>query len=132
MNVSLATTSALYGATVVNHLEVIGLSRDGDGTLNGARVRDLIPECSGSKREEFEIRAKGIINATGPFTDGIRKLDDPTTQEIITPSSGVHITLPNYYSPTGLGLLDPSTSDGQASIDFVWRSCLDRCITLRT
>ena len=41
-----------------------------------------------------------MINATGPFTDSIRKLDQgETTQEIVAPSSGVHIVLPGYYSP---------------------------------
>jgi len=41
-----------------------------------------------------------VINATGPFTDSIRKLDQgETTQEIVAPSSGVHIVLPGYYSP---------------------------------
>lgn len=35
-----------------------------------------------------------MINATGPFSDGVRKLDEPTTQAIVAPSAGVHITLP--------------------------------------
>lgn len=81
MNVSLAMTAALYGATVVSHMEVTGLEKDASGRLNGARVKDCIAELNGKKPEEFSIKAKGIINATGPFTDSIRKLDDPTTQE---------------------------------------------------
>lgn len=44
--------------------------------------------------EEWSVKAKGIINATGPFSDGLRKMDEPTTQEIVAPSSGVHIALP--------------------------------------
>jgi glycerol-3-phosphate dehydrogenase len=43
---------------------------------------------------------QGVINATGPFTDAIRKLDQGAdTQEIVAPSSGVHIVLPGYFSP---------------------------------
>lgn len=64
---------------------------------------------------------QGVINATGPFSDGIRKLDEPTTQEIVAPSSGVHITLPNYYGPKGLGLLDPATSDGRVIFFLPWQ-----------
>ena len=43
---------------------------------------------------ELELIVKGVVNATGPFSDGLRKLDEPTTKEIVAPSSGVHITLP--------------------------------------
>ncbi|KAJ6016702.1 Glycerol-3-phosphate dehydrogenase [Penicillium sp. IBT 35674x] len=99
MNVSLAMTAALYGSTVVNHMEVTGLTKDASGKLNGARLKDVIPGKDGEEAQEFTIRAKGIINATGPFTDSIRKMDEPETKEIVAPSSGVHIILPGYYSP---------------------------------
>jgi glycerol-3-phosphate dehydrogenase len=39
-------------------------------------------------------------------------LDNPSHEPIIQPSSGEHITLPNY-SPRKIGLLDPATSDGR-------------------
>ena len=57
----------------------------------GAHVRDLI---SG---EEFDIKAKCVVNATGPFTDAIRKMDEPAEKNICQPSAGVHIVLPEYY-----------------------------------
>ena len=47
--------------------------------------------------EEFDIRAKCVVNATGPFTDAIRKMDNPKDSSICQPSSGVHIVLPDYY-----------------------------------
>lgn len=50
---------------------------------------------------------QGIINATGPFSDGLRKMDDPSIKEIVAPSSGVHITLPAFMGPKQMGLLDP-------------------------
>lgn len=121
MNVSLAMTAALYGSTVVNHLEVTGLEKDATGRLNGARVKDLIQEKNGKKAEEFTIRAKGIINATGPFTDSIRKMDNPKVDEIVAPSSGVHVILPGYYSPANMGLIDPSTSDGRVIFFLPWQ-----------
>lgn len=54
----------------------------------------LQDELSG---KEWDIKAKSIINATGPFTDSIRKMDNPEVKEICCPSSGVHIVLPGYY-----------------------------------
>ena len=64
---------------------------------------------------------QGVINATGPFSDTLLSLDDPNHQPIVQPSSGVHITLPNYYSPRKMGLLDPSTSDGRVIFFLPWQ-----------
>jgi glycerol-3-phosphate dehydrogenase len=121
MNVSLAMTAALYGATVVNHVEVTSLEKDAEGKLCGARVKDLIAEKNGKKADEFNIRARGIINATGPFTDSIRKMDDQNVKEIVAPSSGVHVVLPGYYSPQKMGLIDPKTSDGRVIFFLPWQ-----------
>lgn len=62
-----------------------------------------------------------MINATGPFTDGLRKMDDKENSEIVAPSAGVHIILPNYYSPGNMGLLDPATSDGRVIFFLPWQ-----------
>ncbi|KAI9891904.1 MAG: mitochondrial glycerol-3-phosphate dehydrogenase [Vezdaea aestivalis] len=121
MNVSLALTAALYGATIVNHMEVTGLEKDENGQLCGAKLLDLIPDRDGKKSAEISIKAKGIINATGPFTDSIRKLDDPSVSGIVAPSSGVHVILPGYYSPSNMGLIDPSTSDGRVIFFLPWQ-----------
>ncbi|KAI9773795.1 MAG: mitochondrial glycerol-3-phosphate dehydrogenase [Geoglossum simile] len=58
MNVSLAVTAALYGATVVNHLEVTGLEKDASGKLCGACVKDLVLERNWGEAREFKIKAK--------------------------------------------------------------------------
>ena len=123
MNVSIAATAALYGATVANHVEVTGLTKGPDGRLNGATVKDVIAEKNGEKTQEITIKAKGIINATGPFTDAVRKMDDQQVQEIVAPSSGVHVVLPGYYSPqkNSMGLIDPSTSDGRVIFFLPWQ-----------
>lgn len=121
MNVSLAMTAALYGATVVNHLEVTDLVKDANGKLCGARVKDKVHERNGKKAQEFTIKAKGVINATGPFTDSIRKMDEPPCKEIVAPSSGVHVILPGFYSPSKMGLIDPKTSDGRVIFFLPWQ-----------
>ncbi|KAI4242272.1 MAG: hypothetical protein L6R40_004143 [Gallowayella cf. fulva] len=121
MNVSIAMTAALYGATVVNHVEVTNLEKDANGKLIGARVKDRVQEKNGEKPQEFSIKAKGIINATGPFTDAVRKMDEPDVPEIVAPSSGVHVILPGYYSPSKMGLIDPKTSDGRVIFFLPWQ-----------
>lgn len=118
MNLAIALTAARQGATVVNHVEVVKLLKKtdsrGDEKLCGATVKDTITG------KVWDVKAKCIINATGPFTDHIRKMDDPTIKTICCPSSGVHIVLPGYYSPQQMGLLDPSTSDGRVIFFLPW------------
>lgn len=121
MNISIAATAAIYGATVVNHMEVTELTKDANGKLNGAVMKDVIAEKNGKPVSPITVKAKGIINATGPFVDGIRKLDDSKVQEIVAPSSGVHVILPGYYSPQKMGLIDPSTSDGRVIFFLPWQ-----------
>ncbi|KAI8981427.1 FAD dependent oxidoreductase-domain-containing protein [Pilobolus umbonatus] len=115
MNVALAMTAACYGATTANHCEVIHLTKNKDGIVDGARLRDNMTG------DEWEVKAKGVINATGPFTDGLRKMDNSENKEIVAPSAGVHIILPNYYSPRNMGLLDPATSDGRVIFFLPWQ-----------
>ncbi|PKS09675.1 hypothetical protein jhhlp_004295 [Lomentospora prolificans] len=121
MNVSIAVTAALYGATVVNHMEVRQLLKDESGKLCGATAIDHIPARDGKKSQEITIRAKCIVNCTGPFCDSIRKMDDPTFKDIVSPSSGVHVILPGYFSPSNMGLIDPSTSDGRVIFFLPWQ-----------
>lgn len=76
--------------------------------------------------EEWNIKAKGVINATGPFSDALLELDSISAgikdyKPIVQPSSGTHITLPNYYSPRKMGLLDPATSDGRVIFFLPWQ-----------
>ena len=121
MNISIAISAARLGATIANHTRVLSLLKDGSGKVSGARCRYsrniLYPPCcllpcthsvaityiyplrDELTGEEFEVKAKSVINATGPFTDSIRKMDDGQTRDIVCPSAGIHIMLPDYYSP---------------------------------
>ena len=54
--------------------------------------------------------------------DSIRKMDDQEVPEIVCPSAGVHIILPNYYSPEKMGLIDPETSDGRVIFLLPWQN----------
>ena len=47
-------------------------------------------------------------------------MDNPEEKAICQPSAGVHIVLPDYYSPEGMGLLDPNTSDGRVIFFLPW------------
>ncbi|XP_051666121.1 glycerol-3-phosphate dehydrogenase, mitochondrial isoform X2 [Manacus candei] len=119
MNLAIALTAARYGAATANYAEVRGLLKSTDpasGKLRvcGVRCRDVLTG------KEFDVRAKCVINATGPFTDSVRKMDDEEVPNICQPSAGVHIVMPGYYSPDNMGLLDPATSDGRVIFFLPW------------
>jgi glycerol-3-phosphate dehydrogenase len=119
MNISMALTAARLGANVANYVAVVDLihevDENGKKRIVGAKCLDRY------LNKEFTIRAKCVINATGPYTDHIRQMDDKETRKICQPSSGVHIVLPDYYSPTNMGLLDPNTSDGRVIFFLPWQ-----------
>lgn len=119
MNLAIALTAARYGAATANYTEVLGLLKKTDpetGTerVCGARCKDVLTG------QEFDVRAKCVINATGPFTDSLRNMDSQETKKICQPSAGVHIVMPGYYSPDNMGLLDPATSDGRVIFFLPW------------
>lgn len=115
MNIALVMTAVKHGAMAANYCEVTKLHKDSAGKLVGARLKDNL---SGT---QWDVHAKTIVNATGPFSDELLTLDDPSHKPIVQPSSGIHITLPNYYSPRKMGLLDPSTSDGRVIFFLPWQ-----------
>lgn len=69
MAVSIALTAAAHGAVLANHVEVVELlKKKGEGdkeVVCGAVVRDKLTG------ESWPIRAKGVINATGPFVGNV-------------------------------------------------------------
>lgn len=115
MNLALILTAIKAGAIAANYCGVTSLRKDPTtGVITGARVKDYI---AGG---EFDVKAKVIINATGPYTDSLLSLSTPTHKSIVRASSGVHIALPSYYAPKGMGLLDPATSDGRVVFFLPW------------
>ena len=113
MNVAIALTAAEQGADIANHVEVTGLVKE-DGLVRGASVRDNLTD------ESWSIRAKVVVNATGPFTDVIRRMDDPDAKTMLETSSGAHIVLDDRFSPPDTGLLIPETEDGRVLFLLPW------------
>ncbi|KAK9369560.1 FAD dependent oxidoreductase-domain-containing protein [Lipomyces kononenkoae] len=116
MNTAIALTAAQKGAVILNHMEVTELTKDASGRVNGAVVRD-----NDGFSGKIQVQAKGIINATGPFADKIRQLDTPVVADMVAPSSGVHVILPDYYCSPNMGLIDPATSDGRVVFFLPWQ-----------
>jgi glycerol-3-phosphate dehydrogenase len=114
--IHLAMTAADHGATLLNYMPAIRLTKDEEGYLNGAVARD------GESGEEFTISAQVVINATGIFTDRIRKLADPEAAEMITPSQGIHLVFDRSFLRGDVALMVPRTSDGRVLFAIPWHN----------
>jgi glycerol-3-phosphate dehydrogenase len=112
----LAQTAAGQGATLLNYCQVRGLMKDGDGYTCGVTAVD---EESG---EEVEAYARVVVNATGVFTDDVRRMDDPSVKDMIKPSQGVHLVLPRQFLGGTSAIMVPHTDDGRVLFAIPWHS----------
>lgn len=124
LNSTLALTAVENGATVLNYFEVVQLLKSADNKVEGVIAKDL------ETGEDVKIKAKSVINATGPYSDVILNMDkavdgvaskDATTPRMVVPSAGVHVVLPEYYCPKDMGILDAQTSDGRVMFFLPWQ-----------
>src|SRR5258706_5848005 len=92
------------GAMAANYVEPTALLKP-DGRVRGAVVRDVLTG------ETATIRANVVVNATGPWSDTLRRLDDPQAAPILRLTKGAHVTVPrrrvaNEHAVTLLSQLD--------------------------
>jgi glycerol-3-phosphate dehydrogenase len=74
------------GAVVLNHSEVTGL-RFTRGRVSGADLKDRLDGT------EFGVDARVVLNATGPWVDHLRKMEDAGSDPSIRLSKGAHVVL---------------------------------------
>ncbi|MGH8128070.1 MAG: glycerol-3-phosphate dehydrogenase/oxidase [Gammaproteobacteria bacterium] len=117
MNVTLAASAAEAGAALANYVCVTGL-RDEGGRLSAATARDMIGG------DEILIRARVIINATGPFADAVRRMESTAIEPLLEPSRGTHLAFDRYWAPGGDALLIPRTPDGRVLFFVPWEGAV--------
>jgi glycerol-3-phosphate dehydrogenase len=81
-----AVGAAEAGAVAINHAAVTALIAE-SGRVAGATVHDSL---TGTTRD---VRARVVVNATGPWSDALRRLDDET-RPAVRGSKGAHIAVP--------------------------------------
>ncbi len=97
-------SAAQAGALVANYVEITSLLKP-DGRVRGATLRDVLSGQTAS------IRANVVVNATGPWSDAMRRLDDPQAAPILRATKGAHVLverrrLANQHAVTLLSPLD--------------------------
>jgi len=113
MAIHLAMTAADHGAVVLNYFPVESFIKEED-KITGVNVRDVV------NNKTYGTHAKSVINATGVFSDEIRKLDNAEAEEQLNPSQGIHIVLDKEYLPADTAILIPRTDDGRVLFAVPW------------
>jgi len=85
--------AAKRGAACLNYLKVEDFSYDANGKVTGANCTDT------NSGEAFNVKAKYIISAAGPWVDSLRKKDRSLKGKRLFLSKGVHIVLPHKRFP---------------------------------
>ena len=110
---NLAQTVFDHNGLAINYMKVKSLQHTND-IVSGVVVEDV------EGKKDYNIKAKCVINATGIFSDSIRKMDDSEANNIIAASQGVHIVLPKEFIPKDAAIMVPHTSDGRVLFAVPW------------
>jgi glycerol-3-phosphate dehydrogenase len=78
------TDARAHGAECFNYTQVVGGLHEG-GRMTGVRVRDVV---SG---DELDLRARVVVNASGPWFDRVESVIEPGTPASIRTTKGVHL-----------------------------------------
>ena len=112
--INLIATAADHGATLLNYAQVTALTKGADSLVNGVQWQDI------ESGETFRANAKVVVNATGAFTDSVRKLAEPDAAPMIAPSQGAHLVLDRSFLPGKNAILVPHTKDGRVMFAIPW------------
>lgn len=112
--VGLVQTAASHGAVLLNYARVTGITKDAAGRANGV---SFIDTESGT---ELAVSARSVINATGVFTDPVRKMTSHAAKPILKFAQGVHIVVDGRFLGSQTSIMIPKTSDGRVLFCIPW------------
>lgn len=112
--IHLIATAVDNKAVVLNYAPVVELHKDEDGFIDGVVAVDS--ETS----ERYSLQARVVVNATGIFTDEIRRLDDSSANTMVAPSQGIHLVLDRSFLVGDTAVMVPHTSDGRVLFAIPW------------
>jgi glycerol-3-phosphate dehydrogenase len=92
-------TATVHGACIANYVQATAFELQ-NGLIQGVRAVDHL---SG---QELRIRARVVLNATGPWGDAVCRLAG-STAPVLQPTKGVHIVVPHRGLAAAFLLLHP-------------------------
>ena len=80
------------GAYAINYMKAVSFKYN-NKTISGVQVKDQLTQ------ETIELKAKYIVNATGPWVDEVDDIDKPQTQHKLLITKGIHIVVDGKKFP---------------------------------
>lgn len=111
--INLAQTAAEQKGVLLNYFKANQLIKT-DGKVSGISATDLL------NGKDYAIHAKVVVNATGIFTDVLRKEDKPEQAPVLALSQGTHLVMDKSFLPGDTAIMIPETSDGRVLFAVPW------------
>ena len=116
--IDIASTAVNKGATVLNYCKVIGFNKK---RLPKKQEKIIaVKAIDQLNNQEYILKCKAVINATGVFTDAVMQMDDHEKHDIVSPSQGIHLVIDKKYFEGHNALMIPKTSDGRVLFAVPW------------
>jgi glycerol-3-phosphate dehydrogenase len=112
--INLVETAAEQGATLVNYVRAVAITKGPDGFIDGVVAADQ------ETGRQWTIAARVVVNATGAFSDSVRRLAEPEIAPLIAPSQGIHLVFDHTFLPSAAAIMVPHTSDGRVMFAIPW------------
>jgi glycerol-3-phosphate dehydrogenase len=106
-------SAAKHGALVANYVCVTAFDFEA-GQIRGAIAEDQLTGGQGT------IRARVVVNATGPWVDRLRALENPRSKPILRPTRGSHVMVPRSRIGHHHAITFLSPIDGRVMFILPW------------
>ncbi len=95
LTVEIIKTAAKHGALCLNYVEAVDFLSQ-NNQITGALCKDV---SKSNNSVLFEVRATCVVNASGPWVDGLREKAGSLGKKKLFLSKGVHIAVPHNRLP---------------------------------
>lgn len=112
--INLTQTIIEKGGSAVNYVKVVNLLKDDNDKIIGVVAEDQF------SKQQYQLYAKVVINATGVFTNDILNMNNPKHGKLVVPSQGIHLVLDKSFLKSDDAIMIPKTSDGRVLFVVPW------------
>ena len=106
LTIEVMKAAAANGAIAINYLKVIGIQAN-NLAFSKINVQDQLTG------ETYQVKAKKVVNAAGPWVDEVRKLDGELNDKHLILSKGIHLVFDEADFPLQQAIYFDTESDGR-------------------
>lgn len=107
LTIEVMKKAAEQGADIINYAKVTNFIYDNKEQVKGVTVTDML------ENDTFEISAKKVVNATGPWVDEVRRADYSKNNKQLRLTKGVHVVIDQSKFPLQQAVYFDTENDGR-------------------